>query len=67
MTFNLPQTQVEVPARPSADCVLKQQRRHFANCYNCSAWGHHGYVRNPFIPLKLLSVFFRPCRESRQW
>lgn len=36
-------TQVGVPARPSANRVLKQRRRRFANCYNCSAWEHHGY------------------------
>lgn len=38
------QTQVGVPARPSPNHVLKQRHRRFANCYNCSAWRHHGYV-----------------------
>lgn len=47
--FDVCQTQVGVPARPSPDHVLKQRQRRFANCYNCSAWRHHGYVSDSGI------------------
>lgn len=49
LSFNVCQTQVGVPARPSPDCVSKQRHRRFANCYNCSAWRHHGYVSDSGI------------------
>lgn len=38
------QIQVDVPLKQHTNHMLKRRRKRFANCYNCSARGHYGYV-----------------------
>lgn len=67
MCFNVCQTHVGVPARPSPNHVLKQRQRRFANCYNCSDWRHHGYVSFSEIPSYCHNYWDFWAKQSWDW